>query len=584
MKFSLLTSLVILPLACSTAFCAAATLRIGIVEYTVPAINRPIVDATVETLRQKLIDCNIEVIHFPREDLEEAVKAGKVDLFLSSSGFYRRLVNYGARDLATAVSDAYPDPNHSDGTAIIVRNEDGQLRDIASLKGSRLVINNRHGFSGYQIPMGEIIGKGFKGDKHFASIAEVGDADKVPLVLTWLKDHKADVAFAKQCVLEEYIRQHPEDARTFRVIEPKQAAGQCARSTNLYPTWTLGSTSAASPEISRRVTSAVLAMPAAADGLRWGVATDYSSVDRLLKNLKIGPYEHLQQWTVRGFVDRFWPIIAAVVLLLTGLVMHSIRVSVIVKERTKELRAALEQKEKLRITASETQKRLNALQKMGVINQISSIVAHELRQPIGAMSLYLAGLRTLVENGENDKNRLLQIIDEMNDQTARADAIVQKVRAYRKNSSGISGTVNLSTIVEKAVSDFRQTLSNSPVSINCEIRPGVLVQGDPLELELLTVNLVKNAVEALGLQEGGFVQVSVSMQNKHAALIVIDNGPIKSEADVEQLRTRLESTKENGMGLGLQIVNGIVERHRAALSFSVREDCGLIVRILFPAM
>lgn len=583
-RFSLISLLLSVGLCSAQQIPDKSTIRIGFVQYTLPAVNAPIVDATLAAIKSRLTDFNVEEIHLPREDLEQAVINGSVDIFLSSAGFYRRLVQYGARDLATAVSSAFPDPNHSDGTAIIVRNQDTQLQSIDSLKGRRLVITNRHGFSGFHVPMGEIVEQGGNRDHFFSSITEVGDANKTLLVLQYLKNGLADVAFVKQCVLEHYLLTHPEDVRLFRVITPKQKSGQCARSTDLYPTWTLGSTRSATPEMSRRVTSAVLDMRPATDGLHWGVATDYSAVDHILKNLQIGPYEHLRHWTLRGFIDRFWPLIAAIFLLVIGLAVHSYRVGILVKRRTADLEAALRQQEKLRIEATEAQKRLTAMQKIGMINQISSLVAHELRQPLGAIALYLAGLRTLVSSNHSDKATIVQAIDEIERQTQRADSIVQKVRSFRKNSGGISGTVNVSNIVEKALVDYRLSLSSATVNLTCSCEPDLEIRGDALELELLAVNLTKNAVEAVGLEEDGFVHVTLVRTPQSIRFSVTDNGPVRNDSDVAAVKNRMNTTKENGLGLGLQIVQGIVERHQAVMNFAVRHPCGLIVTVDFPLL
>ena len=79
-------------------------------------------------------------------------------------------------------------------------------------------------------------------------------------------------------------------------------------------------------------------------------------------------------------------------------------------------------------------KRLTALQKIGVVNQISSILAHEMGQPLGAISLYAEGLKEMITSGKINQKRFLSILGDIQTQADRADAIIKKVRAYRKSS------------------------------------------------------------------------------------------------------------------------------------------------------
>ena len=79
---------------------------------------------------------------------EKAVVEGRVDVFLSSAGFYRRLVPYGAKDLATAMSPRYPNPNHGEGAAIVVSNHSFGRQTIDSLRRSKVAVPSKNAFSG----------------------------------------------------------------------------------------------------------------------------------------------------------------------------------------------------------------------------------------------------------------------------------------------------------------------------------------------------------------------------------------------------------------------------------------------------
>lgn len=571
-----------LPLS-GASFASEPEVTIGIVHYAKPAKNSPIVEPTLRAIEAKLRgQYRVRVLSLQREALEETVKAGRVNIFLSSAGFYRRLIRYGARDLATAISPMYPDPNHSEGAAIVVLDRRTDLEKIADLKGMTLAVTSANAFSSYHVPLGEIASRGYDPFKFFREVREAKEGVNSEEPLKALKAGHVDVAFLKQCTLEEFLRTHPEDKGLYRVLEPKNSAHECARSTDLYPTWTLASTKSTTPTVSRLVTAAVLEMPKTEDDFVWGVSTDYSQVDELFRTLKIGPYQYLREWTVRRFITEYWPFVMLAVFGIVGLILHGRRAEHLVRKRTAQLRHSINERIQLEAKAKEATHRLETMQKIGVVNQLSAIFAHEMRQPLGAISLYLEGLKTMIDEGVTDKAKLHEVLDLIKQQNIRADSIVQRVRVYRKSSPKRDQEISLSRIVKDAVDTVSISDPSVSQAIETNLGNAVKVRGDALELELLVVNLIKNALEAVSDQSNGKVIVTVEESDKKVLLIVQDNGSVKTEEDLKPLYGSFESTKKDGLGIGLTIVKGIVERHRGRVEFQTAVPHGLKVIISFP--
>lgn len=564
-------------------FASEPLITIGIVHYVKPAKNSPIVEPTIEAIKEKLDGkYQISTLYFQREQLEKAVKEGTVDIFLSSAGFYRRLIRDGARDLATAISPMYPDPNHSDGAAIVVLNNRKDLKKISDLEGKRLAVTSKNAFSSYHVPLGEIASRGYDPFNFFSFIKDTQEGVDSAEALNALKKGEVDVAFLKHCILEEYLASHPAEQALYRVLEPKNAPGECARSTELYPTWTLASTKSASSEMSRLVTAAVLDMPKTKEGFVWGVSTDFSQTDELLKTLKIGPYEYLREWTVRRFLSEYWPFVMLGLFCIFGMIFHWRRAEHLVQKRTTQLRKSINERVRLEAQAKDASHRLETLQRIGVVNQLSAIFAHEMRQPLGAISLYLEGLRTMLLEGEGKKENLIQVIDLIEQQNSRADEIVQKVRTYRKGKPTRDKEIDLSLILKKAADTISLSNEAAATKLICTVKEGVRVKGDPLEIELLVVNLIKNALEAVEDKKEGKVWVDLKNGGSVNQIIVSDNGDIQCEDDLKRLTGSFETTKKDGLGIGLSIVRGIAERHRGRIEFKVRNPHGLRVIVNIP--
>lgn len=582
------------------------TLRVAIVAYVRPSPFEAIVEPTVEALRRQFGENVLEIRRYTLSQLAEAVEKREVDIFLSSSGFFLRMIPTGARSLATVVSEDYPDPNHNDGSTLVVLNERDDLRTLADLQGTSLATSTRLGFTGRLVPMGEIYRAGFDPEHFFSQTLYLGGGTRVHEALDLLRNKEVDVANLRLCFIEEWLADHPEDTGRFRVINRKDTSvpgkpEACARSTDLYPSWTIATTAATDPNVSRLVTRVLLEMPPQGEkNLYWGVATDFGSIDRLFRDLKTGPYAYLRDWTVKRFLSEYREAIVLVVLLALGLVWHSVRVSQLVRRRTRLLVEALDTQERLKNEARDAGERLERLERIGVVGQLSTIFAHEMRQPLAAISLYSLGLRKIAQNAENSENggnaggvpaaKIIDVLEKLDRQTARADAIVTRVRSYAKRRGACRQAVALKDVVRSAVADLTVT-GRWKSEIVATPLEDVTIEADPFEMELVAVNLIKNALESLEVQvtDGRFpskatptVTVAVVATETQALLIVSDNGRPIEEDLLRRLADSAPSTKEEGLGLGLSIVRGIVESHAGRLTFERGGTGSLSARVAIP--
>ena len=281
----------------------------------------------------------------------------------------------------------------------------------------------------------------------------------------------------------------------------------CQRSTDLYPAWTVATTARTDPRLSRLVTRALLQMPPAGkNGFYWGVATDYSSVDQLFERLHVGPYRYLDDWTLEKIWEEAKGWVFAILLALALLVSHSLRVGYLVRIRTQALTEALEEQKKLEVAAREAGARIDRLEKMGAVAQLSSIFAHEMRQPLSAISLYLFALKRAIgkvlsgkEEGAEDMSqetlttleKTSPILEKLFRETERANSIVERVRLYAKADRPPRDAVSIRALVGKAVNDLKLS-ARFKGEITLQEGDDAILTVDALGLELVFVNLLKN--------------------------------------------------------------------------------------------
>ena len=348
-----------------------------------------------------------------------------------------------------------------------------------------------------------------------------------------------------------------------RVLAPPKgvdtSAVSCVASTRLYPAHSLSVMPTVTPELSRKLLVALLTMPATESGREWSVATDFHAVDKLLEDLRIGPYAYLRDWTMSRFVNAFWPYLLILLLAVAGLAYHGWRLRVLVARREREL-------EEVHVREVEQSQRIAMLQRAGAVGQLSSLIAHEVHQPLSAIRLFAEGLERRARAGTATNESVLKIAGRIAGQAERAGAIVDRVRDYAHQREPVFQRIRVADLVQHIRETYPKLEAKTEVIISREARHSE-VRGSVLELELAVVNLIRNAVEAVRGVESPRVVLEVSCVGNKVRFEVSDNGPKLSEEKIRALASPISSEKPEGLGLGLSIVKHLVERHQGELVF-----------------
>lgn len=550
----------------------------------VPNVNEDLLIKTKEALESHFGKDRIRIAEYSLEGMERAIKNGEVDVFLSSAGLYRRLTSEGVRDLVALASPRFPDPNRSEGTAFIVRKDRSDLQTIKDLKGKVLAANSHTGFSGYQIGLYEIYKAGFDPENFFSKEIFTGEKEKMIGVVKAVLSGKADVGFLRLCYFEDMIDPSEVNKEELRIISDRKNQISCSHSTDLYPSWTISTTRHISPAQAKEVLQVLLAIPPTKKGAFWGLASDYHGVDSLFKDLKLGPWSYLREWTLKRIFNMYWPFFALALICIIGLIAHSLRTEILVRRKTEELQVAhLEQTELLQ-KAREATEYLESLQKMGAIGQMSSIISHELRQPLATIQMYVRGALRLIEkfqdrSSDNNGAKLINAFELIDKQCLKMEQIIEKVRNHAKQKKTRHELIDAADVTQQAIDNFRIS-KNAHVHVDTHLGTDCFIWADTLELELVVVNLLRNASEAQSSLEEPLL-VNVTRKADRVEISITDQGEILSDEELKKLQVPLISTKENGMGLGLTIVKTIVEAHQGRISFKRNKGKGLTVTVSF---
>lgn len=224
--------------------------------------------------------------------------------------------------------------------------------------------------------------------------------------------------------------------------------------------------------------------------------------------------------------------------------------------------------------AARQAERAQTASRLITMGEMASSVAHELNQPLTAISNYCTGMISRLREKRISEEDLLTALEKTARQAQRAGQIIQRIRAFVKRSEPNPTLSDVAPIVNDAVELAELELRRHQVHLSCYVAarlPQIMV--DPILIEQVLINLIKNAGEAIDQAErppgARHVEVRVAPARRDGQDVVEfsvqDTGKGVPPDMLERIYEAFYSTKSEGMGIGLKLCRSIVESHHGRM-------------------
>ncbi|WP_162246019.1 MULTISPECIES: sensor histidine kinase [unclassified Aureimonas] len=207
--------------------------------------------------------------------------------------------------------------------------------------------------------------------------------------------------------------------------------------------------------------------------------------------------------------------------------------------------------------------------RLATLGQITAGVAHEINQPLAAIRTYSENAGLFLDRGDVETARanLATVVG----LTRRIAEITDTLRGFARRGDAVQAPVEIEAAVDGALLILGSRIHASPAQVvRRSGAGGAAVLASRVRLEQVLVNLVRNALDALGEAPGGRVEIATAADEDGVRLTIADNGPGISDSVRATLFTPFATTKPNGLGLGLVIAGDIVTE----LGGTLRLDAG----------
>jgi PAS domain S-box-containing protein len=237
--------------------------------------------------------------------------------------------------------------------------------------------------------------------------------------------------------------------------------------------------------------------------------------------------------------------------------------------------------------ARDVQTELAHANRVAIMGQLTSSIAHEVNQPIAASRNNAAAALRFLSAKPPHLAEVREALDCIVESSYRAEHIIDRIRAHIKKTLPQSTCFDINDVINDLIALVRSEVNEKGVITRFRLWNGLpLVRGDRIQLQQVVLNLVLNAVEAMSLLDDSHRELLISTEPKGANEILVsvrDSGPGIDPMHIESVFDSFYTTKPNGMGLGLSICRSIVDTHGGRLWADANEPRGAVFHFTVPS-
>jgi len=243
-------------------------------------------------------------------------------------------------------------------------------------------------------------------------------------------------------------------------------------------------------------------------------------------------------------------------------------------ENNKQLRLSISDVTQRKYSEEQTHQRQLALhQAAGVYSAggMASALAHELNQPLTAITNFINGCIRRLKKGTYHLDELLDIMQQTVQQVERAGKVIHNIKEFVRKGKPHYETVNIHSIIQTTITSFYTELAASEVKINLKLNNTPLYSvADLVQIELVLLNFLRNGFEAMKkIPKGDERLLTIHTQIIETSFIkvsVVDTGHGFEKNKVDEMFDPYFTTKQDSLGMGLWVCRSIIEAHGGQLT------------------
>jgi PAS domain S-box-containing protein len=227
------------------------------------------------------------------------------------------------------------------------------------------------------------------------------------------------------------------------------------------------------------------------------------------------------------------------------------------------------------------------MNRVSMMGELAASLSHEITQPIASARNNARAAQNFLDMQPPDLGEVREALSCVVGDTDRAGAMIDRIRDHMKKAPPRKGQFDLNEAINEVIVLGRSAIIKNGVWVQTRLSEGLFpVHGDRVQLQQVVLNLLLNAVEAMGSVEAKPRDLLISTEQDRTGVLVAvrDSGPGLDPSHLERVFDAFYTTKSSGMGMGLSICRSIIEAHGGRLWAEANEPRGAIFQFTLPAV
>jgi C4-dicarboxylate-specific signal transduction histidine kinase len=226
------------------------------------------------------------------------------------------------------------------------------------------------------------------------------------------------------------------------------------------------------------------------------------------------------------------------------------------------------------------------MNRVSMMGELAASLCHEISQPIASTRNNARAAQIFLDMQPPNLSEVREALSCVTGDTDRVADIIDRIRDHIKKTSPRKAHFDLNHAIDEVIVLARSAITRNGATVQTVLAEGLApVHGDRVQLQQVVLNLILNAVEAMGSVEAGPRELSISTeqnQTNGALVAVRDTGPGLDPENLERVFQAFYTTKTSGMGMGLSICRSIIDAHGGRLWAGVNEPRGVVFQFILP--
>jgi PAS domain S-box-containing protein len=226
------------------------------------------------------------------------------------------------------------------------------------------------------------------------------------------------------------------------------------------------------------------------------------------------------------------------------------------------------------------------INRVSMMGELAASLSHEIAQPIASARNNARAAQNFLDMQPPDLSEVREALGCVVGDTDRAGNIIGRIRGHMKKAPPRKAQFDLNEAIDEVIVLGRSAIIKNRVWVQTRLSEELFpVHGDRVQLQQVVMNLLLNAVEAMGSVEGKARDLLISTEQNHTGVLVAvrDSGPGIDPSHLERVFDAFHTTKSGGMGMGLSICRSIIEAHGGRLWAEANEPRGTVFQFTLPS-